>query len=52
MLPKVIQALVSDWQSEIEIAVNSAADVEDLNKRAKGKVISSLTSTTPGRSVF
>ncbi|CDI98323.1 oligomeric golgi complex subunit 5 [Echinococcus multilocularis] len=49
VLPKVIQALVSDWQTEIERAVKSSADVDDLSKRAKGKVISSLTSTTPGK---
>ncbi|KAH9285105.1 Conserved oligomeric Golgi complex subunit 5 [Echinococcus granulosus] len=49
VLPKVIQALVSDWQTEIESAVKSSADVEDLSKRAKGKVISSLTSTAPGK---
>ncbi|VDK36357.1 unnamed protein product [Taenia asiatica] len=49
VLPKVIQALVSDWQTEIESAVKSSADVEDLNKRAKGKVISSLTSSAPGK---
>ncbi|VDM19349.1 unnamed protein product, partial [Hydatigera taeniaeformis] len=49
ILPKVVQALVSDWQAEIENAVKSSADVEDLNKQARGKVISSLTSTTPGK---
>ncbi|KAL5108684.1 Conserved oligomeric Golgi complex subunit 5 [Taenia crassiceps] len=48
-LPKVIQALVSDWQTEIESAVKSSADVEELNKRAKGTVVSSLTSTAPGK---
>nr|CDS31241.1 oligomeric golgi complex subunit 5 [Hymenolepis microstoma] len=49
MLPKVIQGLVSDWQKDVENVVKIAADVEDLNKRAKGKVISSLSSSTPGK---
>uniref|UniRef100_A0A5K3EZS7 Conserved oligomeric Golgi complex subunit 5 n=1 Tax=Mesocestoides corti TaxID=53468 RepID=A0A5K3EZS7_MESCO len=49
VLPKIIQALVSDWQAEIEGAVKSAVDIEDINKKAKGKVISALTSTTPGK---
>lgn len=49
MLPKVVQALVSDWQTEIEAVVKVAADVEELNKRAKTKAISSLTSSIPGK---
>ncbi|VDO05075.1 unnamed protein product [Rodentolepis nana] len=49
MLPKVIQGLVSDWQKDVENIVKITADVEDLNKRAKGKVISSLSSSKPGK---
>ncbi|VDL61300.1 unnamed protein product [Hymenolepis diminuta] len=48
-LPEVIQGLVSDWQKDIETVVKITTDVEDLNKRAKGKVISSLTSSLPGK---
>lgn len=49
MLPTLVHGLVYDWQTEIERAVQAAVDVDDLTKRAKNKVISSLTAAGPGK---